>query len=273
MKTSSVTIISNFFMPQLNRFRTIRVYLPPAYESNNRHYGVMYMQDGQNLFDTKDSAFGTIWDIQSTMDKRHHESPEMDIIIVGIDNGEQYRYAEYSPWHSDIGAYYLPHAKATGFPGGEGFLYMQFLVQTLKPFIDDHFRTKPDRMHTAIAGSSMGGLISLCTGLKYSSVFSKIAAFSSAFYFAESEVITWIQKTEKADQMRIYLDVGTQETSNHLIPEFREIYIKCSKNVFESLTLKGYDSKSLDFKVFDGDIHNESCWAKRFPAMLDWLYE
>ncbi len=268
-----VRIIKNFDMPQLGRQRTLRIYLPPLYDTSKRRYGVLYMHDAQNLFNVKDSAFGTIWDVKNSLDQRHQTMPDKDIIVVGIDNGERYRYAEYSPWKSNVGAYYLPHALETGIPGGEGFEYIDFIVNTLKPYIDTHFRTKPDRENTSIAGSSMGGLISLCAGISHQQIFSKIAAFSSAIYFAEDEVIKLIERMGQKADMRIYMDVGTAETSNPSIPDFPKVYVDCSQHTYDALIQQGFNPNHLIFKIFEGDIHNESCWAKRFPDMLSWLYD
>jgi len=272
MNEGTIQIIADFDIPQLKRKRNIRIYLPPNYSESKRRYGVLYMQDGQNLFDPKDAAFGSIWDIKTTLDQRHLTHPEDDIIVVGIDNGSRYRYAEYSPWKSEIGAYYLPHAKATSMPGGDGFIYMTFIVETLKPYVDKHFKTLSDRDHTAIAGSSMGGLISICTAIRYQKVFSKVAAFSSAVYFAEAEVLELIHQEGKKENMRFYLDVGTNETSNPAILDFSQVYVDCSRHVYESLINVGFQPNAVKLAVFEGDIHHEKCWSKRFPGMLDWLY-
>jgi predicted alpha/beta superfamily hydrolase len=273
MNEGTIQIIADFDMPQLKRKRNIRIYLPPNYTESKRRYGVLYMQDGQNLFDPKDSAFGSIWDIKTTLEQRHLTHTEDDIIVVGIDNGSRYRYAEYSPWKSEIGTYYLPHAKATSMPGGDGFDYMSFMVKTLKPFIDQQYRTLPSRDHTAIAGSSMGGLISICTAIRYQNIFSKVAAFSSAFYFAEKEVLDLIHKEGKKAAMRFYLDVGTNETSNPTIIDFPQVYVDVSKHIYESLISVGFTSNEVKFEAFEDDIHHEKCWARRFPFMLDWLYQ
>jgi predicted alpha/beta superfamily hydrolase len=273
MKSSNIKIINHFHMPQLNRTRTLRIYLPPEYDETDRRYPVLYMQDAQNLFSIKDSAFGQIWNVAEILDKNHEISPEKDCIIVGIDNGELYRYSEYSPWKSEIVGYYLPQALSTGMPGGEGFQYIDFIVKTLKPYIDLNFKTLSDREHTGICGSSMGGLISLCAGITHQDIFSKIGAFSSAFYFAEDEVIKLIKKNGKNQSMSIYLDVGTQETSNHAISNFPEVYVNCSKNILHALQEVGFQDSELKFVIDKGGIHNETDWEKRFPIMFQWIFK
>jgi predicted alpha/beta superfamily hydrolase len=132
-----------FYMPQLGRYRRIWLYLPPDYHTSTRHYPVLYMHDGQNLFQEW-SAFGEEWGVDETID-----AMERKCIVVGVDNGGEHRLREYK-LHDD-----------EEFGKGEGRPYLAFLVETLKPFIDRSYRTKTGREHTWIAGSSMGGLISL----------------------------------------------------------------------------------------------------------------
>ena len=272
MKKGTIHVIENFYMPELNRYRTIRIYLPPDYNEGDRHYPVIYMHDAQNLFTLETSSFGTIWDTAATLDNLYNENPEKAYIVVGIDNDCNYRYSEYCPWYSEIGGEYLPHAKTTGMLGGEGFRYIDFIVNTLKPFIDTLYKTLKDRENTAICGSSMGGLISMCTGIKYQEVFSKIAAFSSAMYFAEEEVKNFIIKEGKRESMRIYMDVGTEETSNPNNPDFPQIYLSCNNNVYLTLKDVGFTFEEVKYKIAEGDIHNEACWRKRFPGMMNWLF-
>lgn len=174
------------------------------------------------------------------------------------------RYLEYSPWcASDEVLEKMPHAKATGHPGGKGFDYIDFIVHTLKPYIDENYRTLQDRMNTAIGGSSMGGFISLAGGIKYQNIFSKIASFSSASFFAEKELIDLIKCTGKTYDMKIYMDVGTKETSNAAIKEFPEIYLQSNKNVYNALKNAGFSENEIKFSIADGAIHNEKEWAKR----------
>jgi predicted alpha/beta superfamily hydrolase len=125
----------NFFMPQLNRSRRIWLYLPPAYETSGLSYPVMYMHDGQNLFDVL-TAYSGEWEVDealNTLASQGHKVP----IVVGIDNGGTNRIGEYTPWSNpDYG-------------GGDGDLYIRFIVETLKPYIDQHYRTLSDRSNTA----------------------------------------------------------------------------------------------------------------------------
>jgi len=168
------TIVGNIItfkmkIPQLdNRERRIWVYLPPDYNQSNRRYPVLYMHDGQNLFDQATSFAGE-WQVDETLERLFKEKG-FAIIVVGIDNGGERRIDEYSPWvNSEYGR------------GGEGDAYVRFIVETLKPYIDSKYRTLPNE--TGIMGSSLGGLISIYAGFKYPEVFKYVGAMSPAFWF------------------------------------------------------------------------------------------
>ncbi|MGN6249399.1 MAG: alpha/beta hydrolase-fold protein, partial [Ginsengibacter sp.] len=136
-----------FYIPQLKRTRRIWIYLPPEYKNSAKRYGVLYMHDGQNLFDAATSYSGE-WGVDEYLDSIANKN-EKEVIVVGIDNGLSKRMSEYNPWEFE------------NFGKGEGDQYVDFLVKNLKPFIDEHYRTLKNKANTFIAGSSMGGLISL----------------------------------------------------------------------------------------------------------------
>ena len=189
----------DFSIPQLGRQRRIWVYLPVDYYTTNNHYPVLYMQDGQNLFDVVYTAFGVEWGVDESMDYLSSVfNPEA--IVVGIDNGPE-RIDEYSPWVN------------TSYGGGQGDEYVSFICNTLKPFIDSYFRTLPDRENTGIMGSSLGGLISFYGAIKHQDVFSKAGVFSPSFWFSDS-VYTFIKSQGHLQNMRIYFVAGTQEDSS-----------------------------------------------------------
>ena len=168
---SNVQVFAEEFeIPQLNRKRRIWVYLPPDYEKTNEHYPVLFMHDGQNLFDNVTSFSGE-WNVDETLDRIYNDLG-FKLIVVGIDNGGKYRLNEYSPWDNPK------------YDKGAGKDYADFIVNTLKPEIDKSFRTLSDRRNTAVMGSSMGGLISHYMGLQYPDVFSKVGVFSPAFWYA-----------------------------------------------------------------------------------------
>ena len=148
--TGNLRIVDlDFFMPQLNRSRRIWAYLPKDYYTSSNYYPVVYMQDGQSLFDELYSGFGE-WGVDESMEALF-DSFSPTAIIVGVDNGGIERINEYSPWVN------------LQFGGGQGYEYADFLVNSLKPYIDSTLRTMPERNNTAIMGSSLGGLVSFTT--------------------------------------------------------------------------------------------------------------
>lgn len=270
---SRIEIIENFYMPELERYRTLRIYLPPNYSSKEKNYPVIYMHDGQNLFNKETASFNMAWEIGSILDEIYKEDNSKAFIVVGIDNSKDYRYNEYSPWESEIGGIYLPHAKATGNIGGEGFKYGDFICNTLKPYIDENYRTLGDRENTAICGSSMGGLISICVGIKHQEIFGKIGALSSAIYFCNEEVRELILKEGKREEVKTYLSVGTEETSDVNRKDFSEIYIQSTNNVYHYLREAGFSKEEVIKEIFENDKHNEKAWEKRFPNVIKYLFK
>lgn len=268
-----IEVLENFYMPQLDRYRTIRIYLPPSYEEKRKAYPVIYMHDGQNLFDKETSAFGMAWEVSKVLDKIYSEDNTKEFIVIGIDNSKDFRYNEYSPWKSEIGAIYLPHAKKTGNIGGEGFKYGEFICNTLKPYIDENYRTLEGRKNTAICGSSMGGLISICIGIKYQNIFGKIGALSSAIYYCNEEVKRLIGEEGKKEDTKIYLSVGTNETSDINRADFSKIYVESTNNLYKYLENAGFGKEEVVKEIIEGDEHNEKAWKKRFPNVIKYLFK
>lgn len=251
--TGNIRLIKDFYSPELGNYRNIIIYLPPDYETSNERYPVLYMHDGQNIFDATTSFSGVEWGADETAEKLIKEGIIKPLIIVGIYNTGITRIDEYTPW-SD---------KRYG--GGKGDLYANFIVNTLKPFIDNNFRTLPDRDNSAIAGSSLGGLISLYIGLKYNNIFSKIGVMSPAFWFADRQIVQFVLNQEVNEYTIIYMDVGTQEGSEP------EIYVNDARNMYKLLQKK--ENIEVLYIEDRGAIHSESAWAKRFPELLSVLFE
>ncbi|MGF1724689.1 alpha/beta hydrolase [Photobacterium nomapromontoriensis] len=266
-----MVIINNFSIPQLNRYRTVRIYLPVDYKDSHHTYPVIYMHDGQNVFEPSLCIAGMSWQAGEQLDDLQHNSAFTGAIIVAIDCSPERGYIgrrdEYSPWP------YAPIMALSSWPdaqipqGGEGHQYCQFLVDTLKPYIDAHYRTKPQREHTIITGSSMGGLISLYAAIRYPSVFSKAGVFSPAFWFARQPMINFIAAADINLPLEIYMDIGTNETSDPDNPEFPALYHDFAVELAEQLQ---HCSPLLQCELLidHGGIHSESAWAMRFPNML-----
>lgn len=239
----------NFFMPQLSRSRRIWVYLPPDYESSGLSYPVLYMHDGQNLFDVLTSYSGE-WEVDESLNalaSQGHKVP----IVVGIDNGGIDRIGEYTPW---------PNPE---YGGGDGELYIRFIVETLKPYIDLYYRTLSDRSNTALMGSSLGGLVSHFGALSYQDVFSKAGLFSPSYWFSDS-VWAFTRTHGKSQNMRIYQLCGTLEGGNTVGDMLR---------MNDSLIIAGFSQEEIFNKVVTGGQHNEALWRTNFKEAYLWLFE
>lgn len=274
-------------MPELEgRQRTIRVYLPRGYEVATRAYPVLYLQDAQQLFSP--GPFGD-WLIDETLDRITQRDPSRAMIVVGIDNSDR-RWDEYGPWANDHMHAWIDSSWARPVQGGEGARYVEFLTRTLKPKIDSMYRTLPDREHTGVGGSSMGGLIALYAGLTRPDVFSKVMAMSTAVWFAEdggpwlsnNRLVRLLQEHGAPAHVRFYLDVGTNERSREVDPDVRDAdsrpvsypraYVEGSETVADALRRGGVHPDDLRHLVDQGGIHNESAWSQRFESAVQWLY-
>ena len=254
----NVSIISeNFEIPQLNRKRSVRLYLPPGYKKNKESYPVVYMHDAQNLFDSKISYSGE-WGVDETLNKLFFEK-NLKVIVVGIDNGKSKRLDEYSPWIN----------KKYG--GGEGDEYLEFIVNTLKPYIDSNYRTLKSKSNTAIIGSSMGGLISHYAALKYPTVFGKIGVYSPAFWFAP-KIKEFSEKFGNLKDTKMYFLAGGKEGSNAGYNEINET-VKGMNNMIAILKSQGFPAKNIQSKVVPDGKHNEKLWRTNFEETMLWLFQ
>ncbi|AXY01977.1 alpha/beta hydrolase [Vibrio alfacsensis] len=264
-------VIEGFDIPQLERKRTVRVYLPKGYQESQHSYPVIYMHDGQNLFDNSVSFGGSSWEIPTNVDEFFAERD--GVIVVGIDNGSEFdglcRMYEYSPWKMDQDFVLSDWDPAVYQSGGDGERYIRFIVESLKPYIDQNYRTLSDRNNTVIAGSSMGGFISLFGALLRPDVFAKAGVFSPAFWFNKPEMFAYIQNQQLDVPIQVYMDIGTQESSGRGIG-FEKIYLD-DANQAEQLLI-GKDNVSLKYIVDQGAEHTESAWAKRYPEMLNFFF-
>ena len=249
---SNVHIMSeNFAIPQLNRTRKIWIYLPPDYETSTKTYPVLYMQDGQNLFDNT-TAFAGEWQVDETLNTLF-SAGDYGAIVIGIDNGGGSRIDEYTPWNNPQ------------YGGGEGDLYMQFMTETLKPYVDANYRTKPGKEFNALVGSSLGALISTYGGVKYSSTFSKIGSFSPAYWIVENQLNNYIE-TSTADlaAMRVYFVAGSNESAT-MAADIEAVKTR--------LQTKGLTPANTLIKLDSYGQHNENYWKGEFSAAYKWLFQ
>jgi len=247
---TNVKIMStDFNMPQLDRTRRIWIYFPPDYETSGLNYPVLYMHDGQNLFDAT-TAYAGEWEVDETLNNFASQGKRVPI-VVGIDNGSE-RIAEYTPFTNPQ------------YGGGDGDKYMQFIVETLKPNIDQHYRTLADRENTGIMGSSLGGLISHYGVLKYQNIFSKAGLFSPSYWFSD-KVWSFTHDMEKQQEMKIYQLCGTNEGGGDVVSNM--------KRMNDTLVSIGFDQDKIFNKVVEGGQHNEKLWREAFGEAYLWLFD
>jgi predicted alpha/beta superfamily hydrolase len=227
--------------------RELIVYLPPSYGGSDHRYPVIYMQDGQNLFD-EITAFGEEWRVDDTMED--HARNGLEAIVVGVPNAGERRIAEYGPFEDP------EHG------GGEANAYLDFLVGTVKARIDADFRTRPEREHTLIAGSSMGGLLSLYAFFYRAETFGGAAVMSPSLWFADRAVLPFVEAAAFTPG-RVYLDVGTEEGEDTLTDV---IYLRAL------LRRKGYlPPHGLRYVEQPGAGHAETEWRQRFHDAVPFL--
>jgi predicted alpha/beta superfamily hydrolase len=242
-------LTDSFYMPQLNRYRRIWAYLPPDYDSlTSKRYPVIYMHDAQNLFDNL-TAFAGEWEVDESMNSLFQQG-DPGAIVIGINNGGSQRLNEYSPW---VNAQY---------GGGQGADYVDFIVQTLKPYIDQNFRTDSTRLGTAIWGSSMGGLISQYAAMEHQSVFSKVGVFSPSLWFS-SAVYSQVSSIGKQFPMKFYILAGAQESAN-MVNQVTQL-----KN---DLLANGFTAAEVELVVKADGQHSEWFWRREFKPAYQWLF-
>ena len=282
VSAGKVEIIENFKSKFVEK-RNVEVYLPAEYFTNpNQKFPVLYMQDGQNVFNPKTSKLNVAWEADSTADKLIAEKRVKPIIIVAVWYNEVLRYSEYFP--EKAAANFTPEDKANvdkllkqmnmksdKLLGDE---YLKFLTGELKPYIDKKYRTLTDAPNTAICGSSLGALLSLYAICEYPNVFGEAACVSTHWpvlmdnsNMAPSMTIkkyVWEHLPDPKNH-RIYFDYGTA-----MLDQYYEVH---QKSIDEIMKSKGYtDRKNWVTKKFDKAAHLEKSWQERFDGILEFLF-
>ena len=248
--SKNVTIVDTaFLIPRLKRMRRVLIYLPENYTASAKRYPVMYMHDGQNVFDDATSFAGE-WGVDDYLDTIKLKQS----IIVAVDNGGNKRMNEYCPYDFTLNPK-IPKGNA-----GEGKQYAEFLAKTLKPFIDKNYRTLKDKKNTFIAGSSMGGLISLYAVLKYPKVFGGAGVFSPSVWICKPELLNLIKTTGKKVNSKIYFYCGKLEGPG-MVPDMLLAFQE----------LAAVSKSKMTTVIRDDGKHNEPAWRKEFPLFYEWI--
>ncbi|MBT3583913.1 MAG: hypothetical protein HN509_03320 [Halobacteriovoraceae bacterium] len=235
----------DFYSPQLKNQRDITVWLPPSYRIGKGHYPVLYMHDGQNLFDPNTNMFGNEWGVDETSTQLIESQLLRGFIVVGIPSGSD-RNGEYT------------YRK-------KGKHYARFLIDTLKPFIDQNYRTRTERQHTMVMGSSMGALISFTLVWKHGDTFSKGAGLSLPVFAHEYELYKFLKENPiPSKDIRFYFDHGGKgQDSNYSAP--------AQKFVEDLTTVYQFPAEQFSYRVFPYADHTELDWARRLKIPLTYL--
>lgn len=236
------------WIPQLNRYRRIWVYVPPDYDETDQKYPVMYMHDAQNLFG-KQSTQNATWRVSHTLNRLFAQTG-WGCLVIGIEHGDTDRLAEYSV---------VPNVTHGG---GEGTAYLAFLTETLKPLVDATFRTRPEAEHTAMIGSSMGGLISVYAALLHGDVFGKVAAFSPSLWWSD-DVYALAAAAPYNFVHKLVLLAGAQE-SPEMLPDVLAMYYTLIDN--------GYFEEKIHLDFYQDGTHSEWFWGCELERAVRWLF-
>lgn len=233
--------------PRLERERQIRIYLPPNYAESKKRYEVLYMHDGQNLFDDATSFVGE-WGVDEVLNELY-KTNGLELIVVGVDNGQQHRMLEMAGWDHE------KYGKA------EGQEYMEFITKVVKPYVDQKYRTLPSWQHTGIMGSSMGGLISHYAMFQYAGYFSKAGIFSPSYWYSEG-AFEQAKSFKLTPEVKLYLYMGGKEGPS-MVDSFNRMV--------ELFQEQGY-AEQMRTKINPKGEHSERFWRAELKEALLWLY-
>jgi predicted alpha/beta superfamily hydrolase len=238
----------------LRNQRDLIIYLPPCYdEQPGRRFPVLYMNDGQNLFDGSTSFIpGMDWHVGETADNLISAGAVEPLIIVGIYNTGKQRIREYTP------------TRVPRLGGGSANRYAKFVVEEAKLFIEQKFRALSGPENTGIGGSSLGALVSLHLGLKWPQVFGKIAALSPSVWWNRRVILRTASRASTEIRPRIWLDAGTREGPRT---------VEDAERLRDLLVRKGWQlERDLHYQRVEGGEHNEAAWGRRVGPFLQFLY-
>nr|WP_321223247.1 alpha/beta hydrolase-fold protein [uncultured Psychroserpens sp.] len=230
--------------PQFDTNKTIWVYLPQTYHTSKQNYPVIYMFDAQNLFDAETSYVGE-WKVDEYLDSLTNK----EVIVIGIEHGNEKRLDELTPY---------PHEKHGG---GQGDVFMQFIINTVKPHVDLNYRTQVDAEHTTIFGASLGGLMAFYATIKYPDTFSKAGVFSPSFWIS-NKIFELTSSSEIPKTSKFFFLVGNKEGGT-MVPD--------QEKMVKLLLSKGVSKDNIEHIIIEGGQHNEKLWSENFPKAFDWL--
>jgi len=252
--TGDIRVHDNFSSRFLERSRRILVYLPPSYErARSFRYPVLYLHDGQNVFDPRTSFIpGEEWEVDDTAESLIRSRTIRPLIIVAVYNAGEFRMEEYTMGRDAQGR------------GGKADLYGRFLIEELMPFIESRYRTRSEPRNVGIGGSSLGGLVTMYLGMRHPRRFGKLAVMSPSVWWNNREILKEIPDEFPTQRSRIWLDIGTGEGEQTVID---------ARMLRDELVRKGWQmNRDLRYVEAPGAQHTEAAWRARVPLMLRFLF-
>lgn len=257
--TGNIQQHKNFESRTLGNQRDVLVYLPTGYRRFvRRRYPVLYLQDGQNMFDAATAFGGVEWNVDETAQRLIRKRLIEPLVIVAVANTGNDRIHEYTPTRAVAEAGVQKKKRSRGLASKYG----KFLARELKPFIDANYRTRPEAEFTGLGGSSLGGLLTMALGLWYSDVFSRIAVMSPSVWWDNQVIIGMVDALEEKLPLRIWLDTGTHEPGWEKTRALRDLLVEKGWRLYDD----------LQYTETEGAGHNESAWAARVDPMLRYLF-
>jgi len=237
--------------------RKVDIYLPEGYDAGSQRYPVLYMQDGQNLFDPAQSAFGVEWQVDETIDRLVTDGTIEPWIVVGI-HATGARIDDYTPWPDPM------------YGGGNGDAYIAWLNDTLRPWVESRYRVACGPENTAVAGSSLGGLISWHIGLEHPDVFGRVAAISPSFWWNGRQTVTSFEAGSPTLPARLWIDAGSAEGTELETGETNTI-ANARAIRDRALELGAVYGRDVGYLEVLGGTHDEAAWAARLDQILGFL--
>lgn len=243
--------VNNFYSSQFANSRTLLVYLPPSYNENYaKKYPVIYMHDGQNIFNASTSFGGVEWKVDENINSLVTSGTMDEVIVVGIYNTGANRTFEYTPCCD------------SQYGGGGADYYQDFLINTVKPFIDTNFRTLPTKENTAIMGSSLGGLVSFYIAYNRPDIFSKAGCLSSSFWWNDLNLVHSVEASMSHPNVKFYIDAGTNNDG-----------LTNTTAMKNALVADNYiQGNDLYYYVANGGSHSEYSWSQRIYIPLQYMF-
>ena len=243
----------------LGNRRDVLVYLPHGYRHfSRRRYPVLYLHDGQNVFDAATSFAGVEWRVDETAESLIQKKIIEPLIVVAVANTGDERIHEYAPSPGAIHETALREDRSHGLAKKYG----RFLIEELKPYIDKKYRTKREAEFTGLGGSSMGGLVTMSLGLWFPNVFSRLMIMSPAVWWDDRVIVRMVEQLDEKLPLKIWIDTGTNETGWELARSLRDALVEKGWRLHDD----------LQYLEAEGANHSEAAWAKRVDPMLRFLF-